>query len=112
MSDDIGWEKIVDAIDAKFGVDRHGRETKPLEDRADLTQTVAFIEFTRSGEDYRFERISRPSIMDKRSIYHKAATGGIRYENVYDTDNTTHLTKLYRKSGESWQAIEMDELAL
>lgn len=110
--EDTAWDKIVDAIDAKFGVNRHGRTQEPLEDRTDLVAKIAFIEFSKSGQDYRLERISRPAIIDKRSHYHKAASGGVRYENVYDQDTITHQTKMYRRSGDDWEPIDPSELAL
>lgn len=110
--EDIAWDKIVDAIDSRYGLDRHGRNQEPLEDRTDLMQNIAFIEFTRNGQEYRLERVSRPAIIDKKSHYHKAASGGIRYENVYDTDTIAHQTKMYRRNGSEWAPIEADELGL
>lgn len=110
--EDKAWDKIVDAIDEKFGITHHGRTQEPLEDRSDLIQKIAFIEFSKGGQDYRFERVSRPAIIDKRSHYHKAASGGIRYENVYDPDTVAHQTKLYRKDSGQWEPIDPSELAL
>lgn len=112
MNDDTGWDKIVDAIDSRFGVTHHGRFKRPLEDRNDLEEMIAFIEFPKGGEEYRFERISRPAIIDKKSHYHKAASGGIRYENVYDPDTIAHQTRLYRKGDVDWEPIAAEELAL
>ncbi len=110
--EDVSWDKIVDAIDEKFGLNRHGRTEEPLEDRADLKANISFIEFTRSGQDYRLERVSRPAIIDKKSHYHKAASGGTRHENVYDVNQITHQTKMYRHSGDDWESIDPSELAL
>lgn len=110
--EDVSWDKIVDAIDEKFGLNRHGKTQEPLEDREDLVQHISFIEFTRAGQDYRLERVSRPAIIDKKSHYHKAASGGIRYQNIYDPEQIAHQTKMYRKSGDSWEPIDPSELAL
>jgi hypothetical protein len=110
--DDNGWDKIVDAIDTKFGINKHGRRTEPLEDRPDLEQKVSFIEFEKGGETFKMERIAHPAIADRKTHYHKAAGGGVRFENVYDTENVSFKTALFRKDGDDWVEIEAGELAL
>ncbi len=112
MNDDHGWDKIVDAIDTRFGLTKHGRLTEPLEDRTDLERHIAFIEFERAGNDYRMERVTGPAIIDKKSHFHKAASGGIRYENIYDTTNVSHKTNLYRRESGEWELVDPEELAL
>jgi hypothetical protein len=109
---DTGWDKIVDAIDAKFGVDRHGKKTEPLEDRPDLTQHVSFIEFEKGGQVYRFERIAHPSIIDRKSHFHKTAGSGVRFENIYDPSETSYKTQLLKKDGDEWVEASPEEMAL
>lgn len=110
--DDRGWEKIVDAIDAKFGILRHGRDSRPLEDKPELTEQVAFIEFERSGEHYKLERVASPAIADRKTYYHKAATGGVRFENVYDADSVSYRTNFYKQENGEWVALEPDAFSL
>jgi hypothetical protein len=112
MQDDRGWDKIVDAIDVRFGIDKHGRFTEPLEDRADLERHVAFIEFEKSGEPYRLERVASPAILDRKTHYHKAAGSDVRYENVYDPDDISFKTNLYHKNGTEWELVDPSELQL
>lgn len=112
MQDDRGWDKVVDAIDGRYGIEHHGRLTEPLEDRPDLERHIAFIEFEKEGRPYRLERVTAPAVVDKKSHYHKAASGGIRYENVYDKDQLSHKTNVYRKDGEDWELIDPTELGL
>ncbi len=112
MQDDHGWDKVVDAIDARYGIEHHGRVTEPLEDRTDLERHIAFIEFEKEGRPYRLERVTSPAIVDKKSHFHKAASGGIRYENIYDTENMSHKTNLYRKGTDEWELIDPTELQL
>ena len=112
MNTDPGWDKIVDAIDVRFGIDRHGRRQEPLPDNQELTQTITFIEFQKGGQTYRMERIARPAVTDRKSIYHKAAGSGVRFENVYDPDATTFRTQLLKQAGDDWEEVDPTELAL
>jgi hypothetical protein len=112
MNDDRGWDKVVDAIDERYGLTNHGRTTEPLEDRTDLERHIAFIEFEKGGHAYRLERVTAPAIVDKKSHYHRAATGGTRVENVYDKDELSHKTNFYRKDGEEWELLDPSDLQL
>jgi hypothetical protein len=106
------WENLVDVIDVKFGIDDHGRKTEPLEDNHELKQTVEFIEFTKSGEQFRVERVTKPAIQDRKSIGGRGMNASVRFENVYDTSQTTSKVHFFRSQAGAWQPIEPTELAL
>jgi hypothetical protein len=108
---DTGWDKLVDAIDVKFGIDNHGRSTEPLEDNLDLTQQIQFIEFTKDGLRYKLARITRPSVIERKSIFHKSAGSGVVHQNIYDPEETSHIVQLYRWGSADWEPIDTDELA-
>jgi len=112
FSDDKSWDRIVDAIDIKFGIDKHGRSTEPLPDRPDLTQSVQFIVFERAGKMYKLERVTGPAVIDRKSHYHKVAGSAVRFENVYDETEIAHKTNFYVKSGDDWEPLAPEELAL
>lgn len=109
---DSAWENLVDVIDMKFGIAQHGRKTEKLEDNHDLTQMVEFIEFTKGGEDFRAERITKPAVLDRKSIGGRSAHATLRYQNVYDPKETTSKVHFFRRDGADWQPIEPTELAL
>ena len=108
---DIGWDKIVDAIDMRFGIEKHGRYDEPLPDRHDLIKHVAFITFNKGGRSYRIERVTSPSITDRKSIHAKNAHSGVRFENIYDPTELMHKTHFYMQSNDEWQLLEGDDLA-
>jgi len=111
-SDDKGWDKLVDAVDIKFGIIKHGRSDEPLLDRSDLTQHVQFITFERDGETYKMERVTGPAVIDRKSHYHKAAGSGVRFENIYDPNEISHKTNFYKKDGDDWEPVSLEELAI
>ena len=111
-SNDIGWDRLVDAIDVKFGIADHGRSTEPLPDQPDLTQTIQYVTFEKGERRFKMERITRPAILERKSHYHRAAGSKVRFETVYDTANMTHLTNFYVWRDNDWQPIEASELAL
>ena len=113
MPEDKAWERIVDAIETKYGLTDHGRQTRPVADRHDLTEHVAFIVFERGGERYKLERVQGPAIIDRKTFGAKRIGSDVRYENVYDPEETSMRTNFYRgdEAGE-WVAIDPSELGL
>lgn len=108
---DPGWDKLVDAIELNSKVIEHGKYDEPLEDKPDLKQSVRFLVFERDGKTYRAERIGRPRVIDRKSLYHRSATGNVTFENVYDPDEITYKTELFVKQNDAWQALDADSLS-
>lgn len=106
------WERLVDLVDIKFGITDHGKEKLPLEDNPRLEQSIDFVCFERQGEKYRLERISRPAVLEQKSIYHRAAGSGVRFENVYDAQELSHHISLLLRKGDEWHKIDLEDLAL
>ena len=112
MQDDRAWDRIVDAIDTKFGLEHHGRSKRPVEDAPELTELVSFVEFNRDGERYKLERIQGPAIIDRKTMGARRAGAVTRVENVYDPADTSYRTVVYKKSGEDWEEIDPSNLGL
>jgi hypothetical protein len=109
---DNAWERLTDGIDIKLGIDRHGRDVRPLEDRPDLHEQVDFIEFTSDGQKMRLERATGPAILDRKSHYsHRAGTAN-RVENVYSDSETAHKVRLLKNEDGEWQEIDVSTLQL
>lgn len=109
---DTSWEKFVDAIDIKCGIDRHGKDERPLEDRPELTEKINFIEFQSGGERYRLERISGPAIIERKTHYTHRAGQANRIENIYDTEELSHKLVLFQDRGGEWEERALDTLQL
>lgn len=107
---DSSWDKLTDSIDIKFGLTKHGREERQLEDRLDLKATVQYVEFTREGQSYRLERIGSPAITDRKSIGAHRAGSGIRFENIYDPTEISYKVSLLSQVGDSWQPVDLTQL--
>jgi hypothetical protein len=111
-NDDPTWERLADAIDAKFGLTSHGKREEPLEDAPQLKRQVRYICFEREGVEYKFERVTSPTVLERKTHYHKAARGGVRFENIYDPHEVSRKTHLYRQRGGDWEAIDPEEFNL
>src|SRR4051812_34860399 len=96
MKEDRAWDRIVDAIDTKFGLITHGRSERPVEDAPELTEQVAFIVFERDGEKYKVERVAGPAIVDRKTMGARRSGAVTRVENIYDQDEVSFRTNLYR----------------
>ena len=112
MQDDKAWDRIVDAVEQKFGLIKHGRGKRPVEDAPDLTEHVSFVIFDRAGEQFKLERIQGPAIIDRKTMGARRAGAITHVENVYDTSETSFRTIMYRKQGEEWEEIDPSALGL
>ena len=112
MQDDKAWDRITDAIEAKFGIDSHGRSKRPVADAQELTENVAFVVFERGGERLKLERVQGPAIIDRKTIGARRAGATTRMENVYDPTETAMRTNLYREVGDDWEPLDPSALGL
>jgi hypothetical protein len=112
MPEDKAWDRIVDAIDTKYGLTDHGRSKRPVEDAPDLTEHVSYVVFERNGERYKLERIAGPAIIDRKTMGARRAGATVHMQNVYDPEETSFRTNLYRENGGDWDAIDPSALGL
>ena len=112
MQDDKAWDRIVDAIDTKYGLIKHGRSQRPVEDAPELTEKVAFVIFERDGERLKVERVQGPAIIDRKTMGARRAGAVTRVENVYDPHETSFRTNLFREANDEWEALDPSALGL
>lgn len=104
------WERLSDAVDARFGIDNFKKRTEPLPDKPELTQEVVELYFERDGQSYRLVRTTHPAIIERKSIY--AKTGSAQaFQNIYDTSEVQHSVKLEQKQGDDWVEQDVAQLA-
>jgi hypothetical protein len=112
MQDDRAWDRIADAIDTKYGLVDHGRSKRPVADAQHLTEYISYIVFDREGERYKVERVQGPAIIDRKTMGARRAGAVTRMENVYNADEVSFRTNLYRQEGDDWTAIDPSALGL
>jgi len=110
MQDDRAWDRIVDAVDLKYGLKEHGRHQRPVEDAPELTEHVSFVIFERDGDRLKLERVQGPAIVDRKTMGARRAGAVTRVENVYDPDEVSFRTNLLRWDGVDWEAIDPSTL--
>lgn len=106
MQDDRTWDRIVDAVETKFGLIDHGRSKRQIEDAPGLMEYISFVVFERDGEKLKLERVQGPAIVDRKTMGARRAGATTRVENVYDPDEVSFRTNLYRAAGTDWAAID------
>jgi hypothetical protein len=112
MQEDKAWDRIVDAVDTKFGLQDHGRTKRQVEDAHDLTENVSWVVFERGGDRYKLERIQGPAIIDRKTIGARRAGASVKYQNVYDSSEISFRTNLFKENGEDWEKIDPAALGL
>lgn len=106
MQDDRAWDRIVDAVETKFGLIEHGRGKRAMEDAPDLTEYVSFVIFERDGEKLKLDRIQGPAIVDRKTMGARRSGATTRVENIYDTSEVSFRTNLLRWDGTEWESID------
>jgi hypothetical protein len=112
MQDDRAWDRIVDAIEQKFGLVEHGRSKHPVDDEHELIEYISFVVFARDGERYKVERVQGPAIIDRKTMGARRAGATTRVENVYDPDEVSFRTNLYKDNGGEWDPIDPSALGI
>jgi hypothetical protein len=112
MQDDHAWDRIVDAIDQKFGLTDHGRSKRAVEDAPELTENVSYVVFERDGEKLKLERVQGPAIIDRKTMGARRAGATTRVENVYDPHEVSLRTNVFKWDGTEWQATDPATLGL
>jgi hypothetical protein len=107
MQDDRAWDRIVDAIETKFGLTDHGRGKRPVADAPELTEHVSFVIFEREGDKIKLERVQGPAIIDRKTMGAKRAGATTRVENIYDPDEISLRTNVFRWDGVEWEPVDI-----
>jgi hypothetical protein len=109
---DTAWDRLTDAIDIKFGLNRHGRLERPLDDAPHLREQVQFVEFERAGQTYRLERSTGPAIVERKAIGGHRIGASVHYQNTYDATEEQSKVRLLQQAGSDWEPVEIDQLGL
>jgi hypothetical protein len=109
---EVSWDRLTDAIDLKFGLSRHGRLERPLEDAPHLREKVQFVEFERGGQSFRLERSTGPALVDRKAVGGHRVGANLVYQNTYNPDEEqSRVDLLVDESGE-WVPAQLDQLGL
>lgn len=109
---DAAWERLVDSIDIKTGVDRHGKNQRPVAERPDLQEVVEYVEFESGGRQLKLERVTGPAIVDRKTHYSHRPGVANRVETIYDASETASRVQLLQKLDDVWQEVELNTLDL
>ena len=113
MQDDRAWDRIVDAIEQKFGLEKHGRDKRPVADATELTEYVSYVIFVRDGEKFKVERVQGPAIIDRKTMGARRAGATTRVENIYDPHEVSFRTNLLKEDAAGdWEEIDPSKLGL
>lgn len=107
---DGAWERLTDAIDARFGIDSFKKRSEPLPDKPELQQDIVELFFERNGEEYRLSRITHAAILERKAIFNKTSTAN-GYHTTYDPNEVQHTVRLDKKIGDEWVEQDVNDLA-
>lgn len=109
---ETSWDRLTDAIDMKFGLSRHGRLERPLDDAPHLREKVQFVEFERAGKAFRLERSTGPAVVERKAMGGHRVGASLHYQNTYDPTEEQSKVQLLEEQGGEWVPAELDQIGL
>lgn len=102
------WEDLKAMIKNKFSIKDNKIEETDLGEKEDGTKIIEnkeIIEFESPLGRIKLERITKPRIIDKKTLYSRRIGGNIKVEYVYSPDETVDQLKAYKWDKNNWVEI-------
>jgi len=103
---DEKWELMVEQIQRKFQVSEHAVSEPDPRDRA-VREVIVFAGPT---GPMKLERVTRPLVLDKKTIYSHRAGGGVNYEYTFHPTEKTHRESLFRWENNGWTEMDLSAI--
>lgn len=102
---DKSWEDLVDRIDQAYTIDNSEKLTESIEEHPNLKRNIERIEFEKDNKKFRIERVTSPTIIDKKTHYsHRGVANRIEYQ--YDPNETSSKVVFYMQLADGhWNEI-------
>ena len=103
------WQNLLDDIKDKFEIEEKGK--KHLDEQGGVD--IEFIIFKGPLGRMKLEFITKPVVLDKKTIYSQRIGSGTNVEYVYSQDEKTHRLVAYKwdQSQKDWIEIEAGNFA-
>ena len=103
------WKEILGNIKDNFAVEDEGSERLEEEGGAD----IEYVIFKGPLGKMRLEFISKPVVLDKKTIYSKRIGSETKVEYVYGEEKS-HALNVYKwdEGGDNWMEIEAEKFNL
>lgn len=98
------WENLVDDINDKFEVEDQGRQHLDEQGGTD----IEFIIFKSPLGRMKLEFVTKPVVLDKKTIYSRRIGSGTSVEYVYSKDEKTHKLIAYKWDENQNDWLEID----
>ena len=99
------WESVVGNIKDKFTIKDDGKTHLDEEGGVD----IEFIEFDCPLGLIRLEFVSRPVILDKKTIYSRRIGSETKVDYIYSKDEKSHKLIVYKWDDDSADWLEIDD---
>jgi hypothetical protein len=99
------WQNLIDDIKDKFKVEKEGREHLDEQGGTD----IEFIIFKGPLGRMKLEFITKPVVLDKKTVYSRRIGSQTNVEYVYSQDEKTHRLTAYKWDESQADWVEIDE---
>lgn len=97
------WEDLKFQIKKQFGIDNEGEETQEGE------KETKWIEFNGATGKMRLEYVTKPRVLDVKTIYSKrAGTSANIVKPVVSEDEKVQYLKVYVWKNDNWEEIKTE----
>lgn len=113
---DERWNNIISMVQEKFSpADLSGKEIEIGEDKHSnpIMGRVEQIEFSGPLGQMKLERVTKPKVLDKKTLYSNRGGSDVRVDYVYSENEVVQTMKAYRwdEDDNMWVEIEAGALA-
>ena len=107
------WEKIIYQIEEKFGVDRHEFEDFVVGETLQGKKIMGkkeIVEFKSPFGKMKFEKITKPKIIDKKILTSKRIGGRAAVDYIWSDTEESSFIKIYKEDNGVWGEVNPESL--
>ena len=105
------WQKTKELVMDRFPIERSQTEVFELENSdPQATETVESIEFSKDGQRFKLEYVTRPRMIDKKTNYSNRIGGQVQVKIRYDLQDLYGSLHAYRWQDDDWQELDKNIL--
>lgn len=107
--EDQKWENLINLVKEKFGIDSQRKEL--LEESPG---EIEIIEFEGPLGKMKFERLTRPRVLAKKTHYSRRIGGNVKVDYIYSEDEFIKTFKMYKwnEEDDEWREISGGDFSL
>ncbi len=104
------WENILEAVEDRLTIKNRSNEKFLISEQPEVYGAREVIEFESPNGLLRLEHITKPKVVEKRTVYTKRLSSETKEELVYSSEEFTEQINLYVFRDGAWSMMDYKTL--